>query len=123
MRMIVPRRRRDRLDRHRARFVAPHLFAQRILADMPGDADGEQHACGGAESEQPASPSWLVAVQRARGLTEHGAVEPARRVHARKAAIERAELAAAFVEQTVQIVFAIAGQAHVSNLARMRASA
>jgi hypothetical protein len=121
--MIVPHRCGDRLDRYHARLLAPHLFAQRILTDMPGDADGEQHARGGAEPEQPASPSRLVAVQRARGLAEHGAVEPARRIHAREAAIERAELAAAFVEQAVQIVFAIAGQAHVANLARMRASA
>ena len=68
-------------------------------------------------------PPGRAPAHRARGFAEHGAIEPARRFAARKLAIQRAELAVVVAEQALEIAIRVARQAHVANLARMRASA
>ncbi len=98
-------------------------LAQRFVADVPGDPGGEHQAGGGTEADQPALPSRLCAVHRARRFAEHAAVQPPRRLDARQAPVQRAQLAAVVGEQPLELVVGPARRVHVANLARMRASA
>jgi hypothetical protein len=62
-------------------------------------------------------------MHRARGFTQHGAIETPGRIDLRQTAIENPEFAAILAEQAFQVAVAVARQVHVANLARMRASA
>ena len=89
---------------------------------MPGQTRSKHDAGGRADPEQPTLATRRVAVHRARGFTEHAAIEAPRRLGSRQAPVQRAELAAVVVEQALEVAVVVV-RVHDWNLARMRASA